>query len=256
MSKIIKGIIALFVVLGTATITHASEFTIQGAPYTTFNLNNATLNMPGTVTVYGTATVSSGTINVGGNWRGTSTFFNAGAGSVVFTGSGTTNQTLTGSSTFYNLTSTRAGNQLNFEAGKRQTISNTLTLNGASGNNLVLRSTESGTQWEIDPQGTRDVSYVDVKDSKNVNSTAISASNSTNSGNNTNWSIPSDGGAGGGDPTTLTLSITSKNPSDGTTDVSASTTGSSSGTWRPVTPSTTVSVKAKRAGTTHGTKLF
>ncbi|MBI3320161.1 MAG: hypothetical protein HYZ89_06205 [Candidatus Omnitrophica bacterium] len=82
---------------------------------------------------------------------------------------------------------------LTFPASVTQTITNTLTLQGAVGQLLSLRSSTPGTQWSIDPQGTRTIGYLDVQDSNNVNATAIDATsaNSVNSGNNLNWQFSS-----------------------------------------------------------------
>jgi hypothetical protein len=78
---------------------------------------------------------------------------------------------------------------LNFEAGTTQTIVGTLTLLGTNGDLIILRSTITGDHWFIDPQGTRSISFVDVRDSYNVN-TMIDPPNSVNSGNNVNWFFP------------------------------------------------------------------
>src|SRR3990167_2231716 len=204
----------------------AVEFNIPSSA--TVNLNTATLNSPGTITVAssGTLQVSTGTITVSnnGNWSHSGTF-TPGNSVVQFTG---TSHTISGSSTFYNLKCEIPGGTINFEASQRQTISNTLTLTGATGNRLNLRSSSDGTQWEIDPQGTRNVDFLDIKDAKNVNSTAISVNNSTNSGNNTNWTIngvsteavpvPEPG------PTPFVLLVTSRSPSSGATGISITTT--------------------------------
>ena len=135
------------------------------------SLSGATINIAGNLTVYSSATFThtSGTVTLDG-----------------------TNQTLSGSITFYNLTKgSLAGPTLTFAAGETQTIVGTLTLSGASVNPLLkLRSSLSGTQWRINPQGTRTVSYLDIKDSNNTNATAISCSTGCdNSGNNTNWTF-------------------------------------------------------------------
>jgi len=61
------------------------------------------------------------------------------------------------------------------------------TLTGHSGDLIELRSTIDGTWWNIDPQGSRNVSYVNVKDSNNVNLIVINANNSLDSGHNVNW---------------------------------------------------------------------
>ncbi|MFH1198604.1 MAG: hypothetical protein V1650_00345, partial [Candidatus Omnitrophota bacterium] len=124
-------------------------------------------------------------IDVSGNWVNSGGVFNPRLGTVTLSGVGAV--TISGSTTFYNLTSTTAGKQITFAAGTTQTISGTLTLTGLAGNLIVLRSSLTGTQWRIDPQGVRNISYVDVKDSNNISSVMISPINSTNSGNNTNW---------------------------------------------------------------------
>lgn len=78
---------------------------------------------------------------------------------------------------------------LNFEAGKTQTITNNLTLNGTGGGFLALRSTFADSYWYIDPQGTRNISFVDVKDSNNSNIVIIVPVDSVDSLNNINWSF-------------------------------------------------------------------
>ena len=98
----------------------AAEFNIP-AP-AVINLNTATLNMPGTITVAssGTLQASTGTITVSnnGNWANSGTF-TQGNSTVEFQG---TSHSITGSATFYNLTCTVAGGQLTFEANKTQAV--------------------------------------------------------------------------------------------------------------------------------------
>ncbi|MCK5591668.1 MAG: hypothetical protein KAI72_06910, partial [Candidatus Pacebacteria bacterium] len=98
-----------------------------------------------------------------------------------------------GDTTFNNFTCTTAGKALQFEAEKTQTIAGTLTLTGESGSLITLRSISEGTQWKIDPQGTRSVDYVDVKDSNNIHTTAIMAFHSLDILNNINWNCLSFG---------------------------------------------------------------
>ncbi|MFA4917509.1 MAG: Ig-like domain-containing protein, partial [Syntrophales bacterium] len=153
------------------------------APSSTSSFKNVTLSG-------GTLTAPTGNINISGNWTNPGGTFAPGTGTVVLNG---TNQTISGSTTFYNLTkSVSTADTLTFTAGTTQTINNTLTLNGASGNLLSLRSSSTGNQWNINPQATRTISYLDVKDSNNINATLIATNglNITNSGNNTNWNFP------------------------------------------------------------------
>ena len=62
---------------------------------------------------------------------------------------------------------------------------------GDASNRLALRSSTPSTQWQIDPQGVRDLAFLDVMDSNNTNSTVIIAAQtgSFDAGNNTNWAI-------------------------------------------------------------------
>jgi fumarate reductase subunit D len=134
--------------------------------------------------------IAPATFNVAGNFARTGGTFTHSSGTVVLNG---TDQTISGSTTFNNLTKiVSTARTLTFTAGTTQTILGTMNLAGASGNLLSLRSSSTGTQWSIDPQGTRTISYLDVKDSNNINATAITLALSTNSGNNTNWGfVPS-----------------------------------------------------------------
>ncbi|MEI6437253.1 MAG: hypothetical protein WCO69_00715, partial [Candidatus Omnitrophota bacterium] len=126
-------------------------------------------------------------INVGGNWNNQARF-NARTGMVTLDG---TDQAVLGSTTFYDLTRTvLLKDALTFEAGQTQTITGALVLKGTFGGILSLRSTAPGTQWRIDPQGARNVVFVDIQDSRNINSEIIDCSrNSFNSGNNWGYSI-------------------------------------------------------------------
>src|SRR3990172_8518194 len=230
MSTFMKGFIIVLGVLGSSAILtqlafrnnqgYAEEFTVPAPAIV--NINNTSLNIPGTLTVAssGALQVSTGTITVSnnGNWANSGTF-DPGSSIVQFTG---TSHAISGSSTFYNLKCEISGGTINFEASKRQTISNSLTLKGSSGNYLSLRSSTSGTQWELYPQGTTDIDYVDVKDSNNIGSARINPSSWTDSGGNSNWGAAPSGG--GGDGGGVTLTVSSVSPSNGATGVAVNTT--------------------------------
>ncbi|MBP6003016.1 MAG: hypothetical protein KA746_06235 [Pyrinomonadaceae bacterium] len=136
----------------------------------------------------GTLTLTNN-ITVSGNWTN-----NGGtlAGNFGVTLDGATGQTITGNTSFYNLTkSVAAAQTLYLAAGSTTTVTNALTLNGATGQLLSLRSNASPTQWNLAATGSRSVSFVDVQYSNATSSgTAISAPNSLNSGNNDNWNFP------------------------------------------------------------------
>jgi len=148
------------------------------------DLNAKDLTLTGSLTNNGTLQ-GANIIYVAGNWTNNGVF-TAGSSTVIFNGAG--ESTISGSTTFYNFTCVTPGKQLTFEAESTQTIEGTLTLVGDADDTIILRSSEEGTQWEIDPQGDeRDVDFVDVQDSKNIDSRIINPSNSIDKGNNTNW---------------------------------------------------------------------
>jgi hypothetical protein len=170
---------------GTQTIDDNS-----GAFYGITHTGAGTLKLDDSVTINGDFSNTSGTFDLNGKTvtvKGS--FTNSGA----FNGTGTvtfddaTQVSYIHGTTFENLTVNTPGKELVFDAGATETITGTLTLTGAAGSLITLRSSVTGSQWNIDPQGTVNVSYVDVKDSKNLNSRIISPANSVNSGNNTNW---------------------------------------------------------------------
>ncbi len=130
--------------------------------------------------------VLSGPISVSGNWTNNGGTFTPGTNGVTFNGA--TGQTITGNTSFYDFTkSVAAAQQFNFTNGSLTTVTHALTLTGAAGQLLTLRSTSSPTQWKLHAPATQSVGYVDVKDSDASGATLVTATNSTNSGNNINW---------------------------------------------------------------------
>ena len=207
----------LFTRVGTFTIGGTSTTTFSGNGDATLNSGSITFDamtnsgtgtktLGAAITTGGALTISAGTIdvsasgcssascavNVAGNFANSGTF-TARTGTVTFNG---TSQTIFGSTSFYNFTkSVSSADTLTFTASSTQTIAGTLTLQGASGQLLSLVSSSSPTQWNIDPQGTRTIGYLDVKDSNNTNATAITTSGFTitDSGHNTNWTFSTSG---------------------------------------------------------------
>ena len=207
---VLAGIAVIYTPVRNARV-YAVDFNIPASA--TFNLDAATLNLPGTITIAnaGTLVVTTGMITISndGNWS-KSGAFTAGSSTVYFTG---TNHAIKYYNAFYNLTCTVATvGLLTFGAAQTQTITNTLTLRCTPGNYLYLQSSVTGTQWKIDPQGTRDIDYVTVQDSNNINATRIIPANWRDSGNNTNWGpapTPTpDGGVGDVDFPTPTPTAT------------------------------------------------
>ncbi len=190
-------------VTASGTVTISAGTLSQGSKSITFGalmVNGGTfaggtgaLDVNGALTIAsGTMTAPSGDTTVSGSFAHTGGTFAHNTGTIVLDGG---DQTISGSTTFYGLKkTTSAARTLTFPASATQTITGTLTLKGASGALLSLRSSTSGTQWKMDPQGTRSVQYLDVQDSNNVHATKISTSglHITDSGNNTGWSFPPD----------------------------------------------------------------
>ncbi|MEX1997858.1 MAG: beta-propeller fold lactonase family protein [Candidatus Andersenbacteria bacterium] len=170
-------------------LTIADVLTVNGG---TLTGETGAVDVNGSVVLSsGTLTAPSGAFTVAGDFTHSSGTFTHNSGTLTLDGP---DQTLAGATTFHNLTKTVAtARTLTFPTGSanKQTIVGTLTLQGASGALLSLRSASTGTQWQFDPQGTRTLSFLDVQDSHNTNSTSIATAgfNITDSGNNTGWSF-------------------------------------------------------------------
>ena len=144
--------------------------------------------MPGNVANAGTLQVSSGAITLTGNWSNSGTF-TQGTSTVTLNG---TNQSISGTTTFYGLSKTvTTAYTLTFEATETQTVTDSLTLKGASGQLLSIRSSVADTQAALTlDDGSQDLDYLDVKDSDASGGDVLAAGvNSTNSGNNDNWTF-------------------------------------------------------------------
>ena len=219
MLKIRLPKLVFVVLLLMPSLAHPAGLTIGTGSQ--MALNDGSLNVGGNVAITGTLTVGSGSLALTGNWSNSGAF-TPGTGTVTFNG---TNQSISGATTFYNLTkNVTTATTLTFQNGSasKTTITNTLNLQGASGQLLSLES-DSTPQWEIEPQGTRTIQYLNVQGSKNVNAADIDArgKNCTDSGNNTNWIFqyqpptltsfsPTEGG------TTTSVTITGTNFTDAT----------------------------------------
>lgn len=132
----------------------------------------------------GTLDCNGHDVTVAGNWSNGATI-DYGSNTVTFDGG---DQYISGNNTFHNLTKTvTSSSVLVLPAGGTQTVTSTLTLKGVDGGLLSLRSSISGSQWNIDPQGTRDCEYLNVQDGNNLRSPAVNPLHSVDAGNNTEW---------------------------------------------------------------------
>ena len=127
--------------------------------------------------------VSNQMLTVQGNWTNSGTFM-ADTNSTVALG-GTNLATVYKGETFFNLTSTNAGKQIDFLAGSTTIVNGALSLR-----NTDVRSTVDGTWWylKVMPSGTNDVKSVYAKDSNATNGqTIVDREPSHNNGHNVNW---------------------------------------------------------------------
>ena len=128
---------------------------------------------------------SSGAITVERNWSNV-----VGAGG--FTGAGSTvtfdtitTATISGDTTFNNLTCTSPGKTINITAGTNQQVTGTMTLTGSPGNLVTLTSTGN---WTLTNQGSVDADFVAVKYSQA--SASIAPVSCQDLGfNNANWAF-------------------------------------------------------------------
>jgi hypothetical protein len=194
---------------GTLTLTGTSTLSDTTSFYNlTINGSGQTTTLGAALTTTNNLTITAGTLDVSASGCSSAScnitvaknFSNSGTftprtGTVTLNG---TSQKVFGSTTFYNFTkdiSSASADTLMFENTKTQTgtTGGTFTLKGASGKVLTLRSMNSsgtqsdGTTWLLTINGSQLITYVDVKDSDASGGSAIAQTNSTNSGNLTNW---------------------------------------------------------------------
>jgi hypothetical protein len=122
-------------------------------------------------------------ISIAGDFNNYGATFNQTNGTTTLTGS---YQTIAGSNTFYNLYKKATSSAtLNFPQGETQTILDTMTLHGAS--STARLSLTGGFQWNINPQGSRDINYLTITNGNNVSSALWNCYDfdCTDGGNNT-----------------------------------------------------------------------
>ena len=202
-----SGIIAGPTGAGLVLFISGSATFIPGpSPYpkVTVSLDaGSTLTMGGALNVDNNLHIDSGTLDVSAsNYAITvaSDFsnldtFTARNGTVTLDGTG---QLILGSTTFFNLTkSVAVADTLTFQESQTTTINGTVTLTGAAGNLLSLRSDAPGTRWNfiVTAGATKAIDYVDVQDSDASGSDAshrpIRPTNSVDSGNTLDWFLTS-----------------------------------------------------------------
>ncbi|MBU0897471.1 MAG: hypothetical protein KKB76_07625, partial [Candidatus Omnitrophica bacterium] len=134
----------------------------------------------------GTFTAPSAALTVGGNFTYQGGAFVHNDATVTFNDSSKPS-TISGSTTFYNLTCTTPGKTLKFQAGSTQEIAGYLTLSGgATDTKIILNSHDNANRFSLKVANLAIIEYVDVSNSQVVGLSGhdIIANNSTNSANN------------------------------------------------------------------------
>lgn len=150
-----------------------ADFTNHASGTTSFTESSSSA---ATVTIHG----GSSSLN-----EASSADFDSNGGTVVLDGG---NQSINGEITFQNLIKTASSPAvLRFQNGLTQTIEGDLDFSGTAGNLLSLVSDQPGSQWSINSVGQRNLQYLSVQDSNNINVNAMLAYDSQDLGNNTNW---------------------------------------------------------------------
>jgi hypothetical protein len=154
---------------GLNTFTAAAATDVNGS----FELNSGTFNAPST------------TLTIAKDFDFDNGTFNHSSGSVILDTANDSN--IYGTIDFNDISSTVAGKTIIFEANKTVTVAGEAQIKGSSDTDIVVRSSEAGTQFSFDPAGTKDIDYIDVKDSNNISGSYIDPANYVDSGSNLNW---------------------------------------------------------------------
>ncbi len=132
----------------------------------------------------------SATLEVAGDWDNAGTF-NAGTSTVqLVDGCGLASAVIAGDTTFANLDmTTTSGFLYSFTSGSTQTVTGSVTLAGASGNLLTIRSTLDGSEAFLDLDLPATGIFVDVKDNHAIDQPVTLDPGSVDSGNSPGWSV-------------------------------------------------------------------
>lgn len=145
------------------------------------------VQIDGTLDLTGTST---NTFTLTGSWTKNGTFTSGSNSTVNFNGADESNQTITGSNTFYNFSASTAGNSNNrtitFTAGTTQTITGTWTITGYPNKIITLQSSTTSA-WTVNPTSAS-VTYALISYSTNSGN-SFCATYSINGGNNSGFRI-------------------------------------------------------------------
>lgn len=143
-----------------------------------------------TIAPTGVLNGNSAVLEVAGEWDDAGTF-NAGTSAVRFVdGCGLLSAVIAGDTTFATLDlTTTTGKLYRFTAGSTQIVTQLLTLAGAVGNRLRLRSTLDGSEAFLNLQGAHSASFVDVADNHAIGNPIALGPDSIKGSNTPGWQL-------------------------------------------------------------------
>ncbi|MCX5698061.1 MAG: DUF2341 domain-containing protein [Candidatus Omnitrophica bacterium] len=144
--------------------------------------------------IRGTVTAGPNTFTIGGNFANAGTF-TCNTSTVTFNDNSQTS-IISGSTAFYNFSSTTAGKTISMTGGTTQTVTNNLTLTGTASNPIVINDTGAGAVPKLTLQSGKIQSISDVNVANNDASGGIQLvdrGTSALSGATTNWVLGSTG---------------------------------------------------------------
>ncbi len=173
--------------LGTGSLdAGCSDFLVGG----TLALNAGSASQVRDLSIQpgGTLQGSAGSIEVAGNWSNTGSF-SAGTGTVQLAdGCGVASSSVNQSNSFYRLfLSSATAKIFNFAAGTTQAVAQRFQAHGTSTDLLQIRSSTAGVAANLDVQGSRGTSYLDVQDNHATGLPVLFGLGSTDSGNTNGW---------------------------------------------------------------------
>ncbi|WKZ31414.1 MAG: response regulator [Candidatus Dojkabacteria bacterium] len=146
----------------------------------TSTVSQLVINYNGTLTAPSDELIVTGDLTNSG-------IFNHNNGTVIFDGGATI---LTGNYQFNNIEVLPNIATFQVLEGSVITVEGMTTIAGTENNHIDLVSVTPGQPWYIDPQGSRNIQYVDVSDSVNNSPTAIQLlGTGSNLGNNVGWNF-------------------------------------------------------------------
>ena len=165
-----------------STLTLSGNLTMDGG---VLRANNSSLDSAGSLTVNGGtffAPTTGQSFTIAGDFTHSGGTFTHNSGEVTFDTTNTA--TISGNTTFYDLTVSVGGKTLVFGALSNQTVDNALILSGVSGNLLTVRSSNTLIdRFEItSPNGNQSTQFIDLSDG-NASGNDIYCFSCNNTGN-------------------------------------------------------------------------